>query len=61
MKIEQTKQWEIAEVVITEVKKDIDSIEDLSPALLLDMMGVVGVEFAVGEGASLAFIGALEA
>jgi hypothetical protein len=61
MKIEEMKQWETAEAVIAEMKQDIDSIDELSPALLLDMMGVIGVEFAVGDKASQAFIGALEA
>jgi hypothetical protein len=40
---------------------DIEELDELTPALLLDMMGVIGVEFAVGDKASQAFIGAIEA
>jgi hypothetical protein len=61
MKNEEIKQWETAESVIEEIKRDIASLDELSPALLLDMMGVIGVEFSVGDKASQAFIGAIEA
>jgi hypothetical protein len=49
-------QHEIAEAVITEMNKDIEDLTEVTPDFLLDMMGVLGVEFSVGEKASLAFI-----
>jgi hypothetical protein len=61
MKTEEIKQWETAEAVIAEMLSDIEELNELTPALLLDMMGVIGVEFAVGNKASQAFIGAIEA
>jgi hypothetical protein len=51
-------QYEMAEAIISEVKKDISDISELTADLLLDMMGVCGFELAVGEKASLAFINA---
>jgi len=51
-------QYEMAEAVISEVKKDISDISELTADLLLDMMGVCGIELAVGDKASLAFINA---
>ena len=51
-------QYEMAEAVISEMKKDIEELEELTADFLLDMMGVCGMEFAVGEKASLAFINA---
>ncbi len=61
MKTEEIKQWETAEAIIAEMLCDIEDLDELTSALLLDMMGVVGVEFAVGNKASQAFIGAIEA
>ena len=52
-------QYEMANAVISELLSgDIEELEELTVDFLLDMMGVCGVEFAVGEKASLAFINA---
>ena len=51
-------QYEMANAIIEEVNKDIAELEELTADFLLDMMGVCGIEFAVGDKASLAFINA---
>lgn len=50
-------QYEMANAVIKELLSgDIEELEELTADFLLDMMGVCGVELAVGDKASHAFI-----
>lgn len=52
----EINQIEQAKNLIEEIKKDIEKLEELTPSFLLDMMGVLGLEFAQGNAASEAFI-----
>lgn len=49
-------QIETAKSLIEEINSDIDELDELDYVFLLDMMGVLGIEFAVGTKASESFI-----
>lgn len=49
-------QNEQAQNLIDEINKDIAELEELTPEFLLDMMGVLGLEFSQGNAASEAFV-----
>jgi DNA-binding XRE family transcriptional regulator len=51
-------QRKVASALISEIFRDIADIEEITPELILDMMGVIGVEFSIGDKAFLEFIGA---
>lgn len=52
----EVDQYAIAEDLVEEIKKEIDRLKELSAAVVLDMMGILGVEFCIGDGASRAFL-----
>lgn len=57
MKMKQeVDQYQMAEDLVEEIMKEIDRLKELSPALVLDMMGILGIEFTVGDEASRAFL-----
>ena len=49
-------QYKAASDLILEIRSDIDTLDELDPQFILDMLGVLGLEFKVGEAASIAFI-----
>ena len=49
-------QYNAASDLIHEIRSDIDTLDELDPQFILDMLGVLGLEFKVGEAASIAFI-----
>jgi hypothetical protein len=51
-------QRNVATALISEIFTDIADAEEINPELILDMMGLIGVEFSIGDKASLEFIGA---
>jgi hypothetical protein len=51
-------QRDVAEALISEIFSDVADAEEITPELILDIMGVIGVEFSVGDKAFLEFIGA---
>mgnify|MGYP006268297901 CR=1 FL=1 len=46
----------IADQLIKEIKSDISTLEDLDPLFLLDMMGVLGIQFVEGNNSSNEYI-----
>ena len=49
-------QYNAATDLIREIRSDIDTLDELDPQFILDMLGVLGLEFKIGEAASIAFI-----
>lgn len=52
-------QEQVAIALVREMRQDAE-IGEIDASFILDMMGVLGVEFAVGDKASIAFFGALK-
>jgi hypothetical protein len=50
-------QLKVASALVSEILSDVEDAEEITPELILDMMGVIGVEFSIGDKASLEFIG----
>jgi len=48
--------YHIANDLIKEIKKDISTLQELDPLFLLDMMGVLGIQFIQGNDSSTEFI-----
>ena len=56
---ETKTQREIAQSLIEEINGDIVDLSELNTEFLLDMMGVIGVEFTSSDKASLEFVNGL--
>lgn len=57
---EKYPNYIFAERLIEEINSDIDSLSELDPLLILDLMGIIGIEFAVGNAASDEYLGVLK-
>ena len=42
--------------LIEQIKADIDSLEDLDPLFLIDMMAIVGIQFTQGTDCSTEYL-----
>jgi hypothetical protein len=52
-------QYENAQELITQIKSDIDTLDELDTTLLLDLLGVIGVQLIKGSAASAAYLDSL--
>lgn len=48
----QFYQYNTAAALINEIKADISRLSDLDPLFILDLMGILGIQFAEGTDAS---------
>lgn len=53
---EEFPNYHIANQLIKEIKSDISNLKELDPLFLLDMMGILGIQFVQGNESSTEYI-----